>query len=187
MNLNRRKLATAGVLAAIVVGGGASVAAAAGGGSAPAPTSTIDVTADSQQTDGETSDGRDGGPGSSGESTDPGYTGSVPAPADNVPDGQGTAADETQEGAALQSLATLTPSQAEQAALGAVPGTVAQTQLDNENGFVVYSVEITGADGTVTDVKVDAGNGTVLDKQVGGDGESADGIDQPEGPGDAPD
>lgn len=186
MTLNKRKLATAGVLAVILVGGGASVAAAAGNSATAAPPA-IGAQSDQQQADGETADGPDGGPGSADETGDPGYVGSVPAPADNRPDGQETPGDESQEQAALQSLATVTPSQAEQAALAAVPGTVAQTQLDNENGFVVYSVEIKGSDGTVTDVKVDAGNGNVLDRQVGGDGETSDGADQPESPTDAPD
>lgn len=184
MNLNKRKLATAGLLAAVVLGGGASVAAAAGTSSA-APAV---VQSDQGQPDGETADGPDGGPGSAAESADPGYVGSVTAPADNRPDGQENAASEGQESTALQALATISSSQAQQAALAAVPGTVAQTQLEEENGFVVYGVEVTGADGTVTDVKVDAGNGTVLAQQTGDDQETADGgTDQPESPGDASD
>lgn len=186
MTLDKRKLATAGVLAAVLVGGGASVAAAAGN-SATTPPPAIGAQSDQQQPDGETADGPDGGPGSAEDSGDPGYVGSVPAPAGNRQDGQETAADESQEQAGLQSLATVTPSEAEQAALAAVPGTVVQTELDDENGFVVYSVEVKGGDGTVTDVKVDGGNGMVLDQQVGGDGASAGGIDQPEGPNDTRD
>ncbi|MCW2740566.1 MAG: hypothetical protein JWR45_988 [Blastococcus sp.] len=186
MTLNKRKLATAGVLAVILAGGGASVAAAAGNSATTAPPA-IDAQSDQQQSEGETADGPDGGPGSAGESGDPGYVGSVPAPADNRQDGHETAGEESQEQDALQSLATVTPSQAERAALAAVPGTVAQAQLDDENGFVVYSVEIKGSDGTATDVKVDAGNGTVLDRQAGGDGETSDGADRPESPTDAPD
>jgi uncharacterized membrane protein YkoI len=179
--MNKRKLAAAGVLAAVLVGGGASIASASGSAIGPTATATTGAAADS-----ETNDGSDGGSGSSAESNNPSYVGSVPAPADNQPDNQGTAAAETQETAALQSLATVTSSQADQAGLAAVPGTVQQTQLENENGSVVYSVQIKGADGTVTDVKVDAGNGKVLAQQVG-DGETADGSDQPEGPGDTQD
>jgi uncharacterized membrane protein YkoI len=167
VNLNKRKLATAGVLAAVLIGGGASVAAAAG-----SPTATPTATVTAADTAG---------------ANDPGYTGSVPAPADNRPDGQDTAGGDSQEAAALQSLATVTPSQAESAALAAVPGTVQKTQLENENGSVVYGVEVKDASGTVTDVKVDAGNGNVLDRQVGGDNEAANGSDQPEGPNDAKD
>lgn len=43
----------------------------------------------------------------------------------------------------------------------AAPGQVIKVSLDNENGNVVYSVEIRTSTGIV-DVKVDAGNGTVL-------------------------
>lgn len=92
---------------------------------------------------------------------DPNLNGSVQAP-----EQQG--ADEAGEAAALQSAAKITPDQAKQAALAAVPGAVNKVELDNENGSVVYSVEIT-ANGTTTDVKVDAGNGKVLAQESGQD------------------
>jgi hypothetical protein len=161
MNLSQRKakLAAAGVLAAIAVGGGASIAAAAGAAAAPPPV------ADQQPTDGEQAGGPDGGPGSQEE--DPAITGSVPAPGEaEQPDGQETGQSDTQEQAALQQLATVTQQQAEQAALAAVPGTVQQTDLDAENGSVVYSVEVRSADGTVTEVVVDAGTGQPLAQQT---------------------
>ena len=47
-------------------------------------------------------------------------------------------------------------------ALKAVPGKVVRTELENENGFLVYGVEIARADRQMADVKVDAGNGKVL-------------------------
>lgn len=53
--------------------------------------------------------------------------------------------------------------------------------------LVLYSVELTGADGSVTDVKVDAGIGAVLAQETGEDDGSSEGADQPEGPGDAQD
>jgi uncharacterized membrane protein YkoI len=44
-----------------------------------------------------------------------------------------------------------------------VPGKVLSAALDNENGNLVYSVVITPASGgSAQDVKVDAGNGSVL-------------------------
>ena len=59
--------------------------------------------------------------------------------------------------AALQNNATITSAQAEAAALAANPGTtVVKTELDNENGVLVYSVELSSG----MDVKVDAGNDT---------------------------
>ena len=88
--------------------------------------------------------------------------------------GQETPGGDAQELTALQKLATVSPAQAEQAAVAAVPGSVSETQLDVENGFVVYSLEINGADGTVTEVVVDAGNATVLTQQAQDAGDPAD-------------
>ena len=47
-------------------------------------------------------------------------------------------------------------------ALKAVPGKVLKVELENENGSLVYGVEIAKADHQIADVKVDAGNGKVL-------------------------
>jgi hypothetical protein len=59
--------------------------------------------------------------------------------------------------------------------------------LGNESGFVVYSVEVTTADGTVTDVKADAGNAQVLSQEVdgeeGSESESAGGSEDSAAPG----
>ncbi|HEY3316654.1 MAG TPA: PepSY domain-containing protein [Bacillota bacterium] len=86
-------------------------------------------------------------------------------------------AEETAEAASLQAMAKITPDQAKAAALQAVPGTVLKVELDNENGNLVYSVEIKTANGD-QDVKVDAGNGTVVaqDSQQD-DGDKAQGND----------
>jgi uncharacterized membrane protein YkoI len=66
---------------------------------------------------------------------------------------------ETDEATALASMATMTVDQAKAAALAANPGTtVIKAELDNENGVLVYSVELSSG----SDVKVDAGNGTIL-------------------------
>ena len=181
--LNKRKLIVTGALAAALIGGGVSIAAASDSGTGPSTAS-----ADEQQTDGETEDGQDGGPGSEEEAQDPSYTGSVAAPAESEQaDGQETGGSEADEQSALQALATVTPSHAEQAALAAVPGTVAETDLDNENGWVVYSVEVNGRDGTVTEVTVDAGNGAVLARQAQDASDPADSADQPEDPADEQD
>lgn len=48
------------------------------------------------------------------------------------------------------------------AALKQVPGKVLKVELENEDGYLVYGVEIVKADKSVADVKVDAGNGKVL-------------------------
>ena len=75
---------------------------------------------------------------------------------------------EADEAAALAGMATITPEQATAAALQAHPGTTAlKVELDNENGALVYSVELDNG----LDVKVDAGDGAVLYVDSGGDHE----------------
>jgi len=106
------------------------------------------------------------------EDQSPSYTSSITAPNVNpADDGTETADDETAEAQALAGLVTITSDQAMAAALAAVPGTVVQVELDNENGSVVYSVEVDTGNGTV-DVKVDAGNGTVLHQDADNDSQS---------------
>ncbi|MEU3651545.1 PepSY domain-containing protein [Streptomyces sp. NPDC032161] len=48
------------------------------------------------------------------------------------------------------------------AAVKAVPGTVAEAELDDEDGTVVWELDVYGSDGRWHDVTVDAGRGTVL-------------------------
>lgn len=68
---------------------------------------------------------------------------------------------------------TISAADAEAAALGANTGTtVAETELDSENGCLVYGVELSNS----SEVKVDAGNGAILhteqDNEPGEVGES---------------
>lgn len=107
---------------------------------------------------------------------DPSFTGTVPAP----PDGEnGTETDdgeagEAQEAKALEPLATTTAQEAAAAAIAAVPGTAGAVELEDENGYVVYNVEVTGTDGTIVEVMVDAGNGSVLGQEADDDTETND-------------
>jgi uncharacterized membrane protein YkoI len=95
------------------------------------------------------------------------------APASKEHDG----ANEQAESAALASQAKITADQANTAALGQFSGgTVKKTELDNENGTVVYSVQLTDSAGKQQEVKVDATSGKVLQAQ-------ADGPEGPETPG----
>lgn len=92
----------------------------------------------------------------------------------NELDDQNQDLSEADEAAALQANATITAVEAEAAALAANPGaTVIKTELDNENGALVYSVELSNGN----DVKVDAGTATILHTDAGGqdseDGEQA--------------
>jgi uncharacterized membrane protein YkoI len=83
-----------------------------------------------------------------------------------VNDTQNEGMTEANESAALAGLATITPEQAKNSALNAYPGaTVIKVKLDNENGAVVYSVELDNG----LDVKIDTGNGDVLYSDSGND------------------
>jgi len=94
------------------------------------------------------------------EEQQPQYVGSI-----QVTDSQYEGMSEADEAAALQTKATITSAQAEAAALAANPGaTVVKSELDNENGVLVYSVELSNG----MDVKVDAGNGKVLHTEQAG-------------------
>jgi uncharacterized membrane protein YkoI len=72
---------------------------------------------------------------------------------------------EADEAARLQALATISSSEAEAAALAANPGTsVVKSALENENGTLVYSVELSNGN----EVKIDAGTTKVLHTEVSG-------------------
>lgn len=66
------------------------------------------------------------------------------------------------------------------AALTAVPGKILKVELENENGYLVYGVEVVKANRQIVDVKVDAGNGKVLKIETdqkdseGNEGEDSD-------------
>jgi hypothetical protein len=62
----------------------------------------------------------------------------------------------------LTKLAKLGQAEAEQAAISKMLGKVIETELDEENGFLVWHVEVLAKDGTTSELAVDAGNGEVL-------------------------
>ena len=96
-----------------------------------------------------------GGIGSTGDPK-PGYTSSIQVNGN----GEGR-----EEAVALKPLAKIDINQAQRAALGANPGTtVVKSELDNENGSLVYSVTLDNG----LDVKIDAGTAAVLHKEKGG-------------------
>ena len=74
----------------------------------------------------------------------------------------GTIKVERQAEAEYPSLAKIDMDQAMAAALAAVPGKVLKAELDDENGFLVYEIEVVAANKNVMKVKVDAGDGKVL-------------------------
>ncbi|MBO3142739.1 PepSY domain-containing protein [Dermatophilus congolensis] len=85
--------------------------------------------------------------------------GSIKAPADR---GQSDAAEQAQ----LQKLAKISLDQARKIAVKAVPGKVVKAELDEEDGWVVYKVEVRSSQGVETDVIVDAGNGRILAQET---------------------
>jgi hypothetical protein len=100
----------------------------------------------------------------------------TPTPARSQAKEQGEA-NEANESAALASQAKITADQAKTAALGQFAGaTVNKTELESENGTVVYSVQLTESSGAKQDVKVDATSGKVVHTE-------SDGPEGPEGPG----
>ena len=100
----------------------------------------------------------------------PSYSASITVPNNQADDSSDGPDDEAAEAEALAGLATITADEAKAAALAAVPGEVVQVELDNENGAVVYSVEVDTGSGIV-DVKVDAGNANVVHQDADNDTE----------------
>ena len=84
------------------------------------------------------------------------------ARSDNSEIRDGTIRLEKQAETDFPALAKLTSDQAVAKALDAVKGKVLKTELENENGFLVYGIEVVTADKAIVDVKVDAGSGKVL-------------------------
>lgn len=83
---------------------------------------------------------------------------------------EGQAAKEDATDPTLAAKARISPAQAEAAALKAFPDAkVVKTELGDENGYLVYQVELTDRDGQSIDIKVDAGNGQVLAQEKGAD------------------
>ncbi len=63
----------------------------------------------------------------------------------------------------LPALAKISYNDALKAALAAAPGSPIKGELEVEEGTLMYSFEIVGADHKVTEVEIDAGNGKVLE------------------------
>ena len=84
------------------------------------------------------------------------------ANSDNGEIHNGTIRIQKQTEAEFPSMAKITMAQAVQNALNSVTGQVLKTELEEENGFLVYGVEVVSTDKSIVDVKVDAGSGKVL-------------------------
>jgi uncharacterized membrane protein YkoI len=96
----------------------------------------------------------------------PQYAGSI-----QLDDSEYEGMNEADEAVALQAKATISAADAEAAALAANPGTtIVKTELDNENGVLVYSVELSNG----SEVKVDAGTAKVLHTEAGDQDDNGD-------------
>lgn len=68
--------------------------------------------------------------------------------------------------AALAKEAKVTIEQAAKTALEKVPGTVVEAELEKKHGKTTWEMEVLGADGTVTEVCIDAVTGAVIDTET---------------------
>jgi uncharacterized membrane protein YkoI len=92
----------------------------------------------------------------------PAQSQTAPAAKEQAETGQPEASEQA-ESAALAGQAKITEAQAKTTALGQFAGgTVTKTELDSENGKVIYSVHLTDSAGKKQEAKVDATTGTLL-------------------------
>ena len=88
----------------------------------------------------------------------------------------------SEDEAGFAGMARISLDSAMNAALKQVPGKVLKTELENENGYLVYGIEIAKADRQIADVKVDAGSGKVLKVETDqNDNEGSEGEDSDNG------
>lgn len=113
----------------------------------------VDVDATTGEVVGTERDGRDGG------------TDVRDDDGDDADDAAEDAA-EAEADAALAADAAVGQEQAEQTALGEAPGTVHRTEIEREDGRVVWDVEVDGDDGRRHDVQIDAESGAVVEHDV---------------------
>ena len=175
MNLKRLRDPLVAALGALLIGGVSVAMANNHGTPTDAPAVNAEELAGGSDTDTLEEGDQTGGDSEAAEDTEADEAG----PEEQEPNYAGTATiavdestmpeDEAAEAAALAGLATVSQDAAEAAALAAVSGDIMQAELDNENGFVVWSIEVRDAAGTVHDVKIDAGNAAVLGTEAGED------------------
>lgn len=63
-------------------------------------------------------------------------------------------------------LASITLIQAVESGLSKVHGKALKAELEDENGFLVYGIEIVTPENSIIDMKIDAGSGEILSKAV---------------------
>ncbi|SDI89443.1 Peptidase propeptide and YPEB domain-containing protein [Arthrobacter subterraneus] len=146
----KNKKMLVGSLAGLALLGGTAVVGltAANAATVPAP-APVEANQDANETD---------------EKQEPKLNGSITVPE------SATELSEADESAQYADLATIDTKAAEDAALASVSGaSVVSSELGDENGSLVYEVTVKDGAGALTEVKVDAGNATVLDTEAGDD------------------
>lgn len=146
---HRNKIVVAALATTAALGGGVGVAAA-GGSEAPSQKALSGPAAEQ----GEATEQNE-----ATEQEEPALNGSIQTQ-------EVAGENEQQEQQRLSSQAKVSQADAEQAALAAVPGKVTASELGNENGSLIWEVDVTKADGSSAEVKVDAGNGDVLAQEA---------------------
>jgi len=73
---------------------------------------------------------------------------------------------EGEQQATYSSLAKITLQQATSIASNAQSGNISKAELQNEDGFLVYNVVVVSPDKKIHEIKVDAGNGSILRTDV---------------------
>ena len=73
---------------------------------------------------------------------------------------------EGEQQATYSSLAKITLQQATTIASNAQSGNISKAELQNEDGFLVYNVVVVSPDKKIHEIKVDAGNGSILRTDV---------------------
>ncbi len=91
---------------------------------------------------------------------------------------QAQEANEDQSQAELVKQAKITEAAATKTALEKVPGTVHAVELEDENGTIVYDVEINATDGSKQSVKVDAQTGKIVKVELEDDKNEVEENDQ---------
>ena len=75
---------------------------------------------------------------------------------------QGTIQVTDQSEVEFPAMAKITLDQAIRGLMESTPGQILKAELEDEDGFLVYSFEVVNPDKTIMDVKLDAGSGKVL-------------------------
>ena len=78
-------------------------------------------------------------------------------------------------------MAKIDYSRAAEIALEKNPGIILEIELENEDGYLIYGVELATQTGNVIELMVDAGNGEILGREIEDDGEENGDVDDEAG------